>query len=263
MRGIKNVVGAVALALSTAAAADTITVNWNSPVFNPASVDVGTIIHPGGSTGTNAGRFSGTVSATTVIPQSELYQSAASFFAYCHDLAQILSASTYTVSYGASAVMLDFLGAVNSVLGGDVYAWIATSSSTVHAAVQLGIWEALHNDGFVLNAGSVSVNLASVPDTVEAQYNSFITAMAGAGSLDAQYVMVLTNERTQDVITARQPGEQLVPEPGSLALLGIAFAAGPSRAAVATDPRHVLRKTEPPRLRFRFSCREKRFRRFV
>ena len=227
MRGIKSLVGAVALALSTTAGADTITVNWNSPVFNPSSVDVGTIIHPGGSTGTNAGRFSGVASNPTGgLQLGELFQSAASFFAYCHDLAQILSTSTYTVSYGASAVMRDFLGAVNSVLGGDQYAWITTSSSTVHAAVQLGIWEALHNDGFVLNAGNVRVNLASVPDTVEAQYNAFIAAMAGAGSLDAQYVMVLTNERTQDVITARQPGEQLVAEPGSLALLGIAFAAG-------------------------------------
>ena len=234
MRGIKRLVGAVALALSSAAAADTITVDWNSPVFNPSSVDVGTIIHPGGSTGTNAGRFSGVVTGTVGIPQSELYLSAANFFAYCHDLAQILSTSTYTVSYGASAVMLDFLGAVNGILGNGVYSWIATSSSTIHAAIQLGIWEALHNDGFVLDAGNVRVNLGNVPNTVETQYNTFISAMANFGSLSGQYVMVLQNERSQDVITARQAGEQLVPEPGSVALLGIALAA----AALPRRRRH-------------------------
>ena len=189
------------------------------------NVDVGTVTHPDGTTGTNAGRFHGKVTATSGIPVSELFQSADDFFAYCHDLAEYLGDGTYTVSYGASAVMLDFLGAVNSVLGGGVNAWITTASSTVHAAVQLGIWEALHNDGFVLNAGNVRVNLASVPDAVEAQYNAFITAMAGADSLSGQYVMVLSARNNQDVITARNPGEQLVPEPASLALLGIAAAA--------------------------------------
>ena len=224
MRGFARLAGVVTFALSTTALAATITVDWNSPVFNPGSVDVGTVTHPGGTTGTNAGRFHGKVTASD-IPVSELFQNANDFFAYCHDLAEYLGDGTYTVSSGASAVMLDFLGAVNSVLGGGVNAWIATSSSTIHAAVQLGIWEALHNDGFVLNAGNVRVNLGSVPDAVETQYNAFISAMAGADSLSGQYVMVLSARNNQDVITARNPGEQLVPEPASLALFGIAAAA--------------------------------------
>lgn len=222
MKGFRTLAGALALGFATFASAATITVDWNSPVFNPASVDVGTIIHPGGSTGTNAGRFSGVATAVSGIPASELYQSAGSFFAYCHDLTQVLTTSTYTVSPGASAVMLDFLGAVNSVLGGDVYAWINPGSSTIAAAIQLGIWEALYDGGFVLNTGPVRVNLANVPDAVENQFTAFVSAMASASDLSGQYVMVLTSAQAQDVITGRQPGERLVPEPASLALLGAA-----------------------------------------
>lgn len=228
MRGFASLAGVIAFALSTTAPAATITVDWSSPVFNPGSVDVGTVTHPGGTTGTNAGRFHGQVTASD-IPDSELFQSANDFFAYCHDLAEYLGDGTYTVSYGASAVMLDFLGAVNSVLGGGVNAWITTSSSTVHAAVQLGIWEALHGDGFVLNAGNVRVNLASVPDAVEAQFNAFIAEMGIADSLDGQFVMVLSARNNQDVITARTPTDQLVPEPATLSLLGIAVAAALAR----------------------------------
>ena len=220
MRRIKSLVAAAALlALATVASAATITVTWNSPVFNPSSVDVGTVNFPGGSTGTNAGRFEGTVTATNGISFSELYQSNTDFFAYCHDLSQTLSSSTYTVA-AASAVMLDFLGAVNAVLGNGVFSWLSPASSTIAAAVQLGIWEALHNDNFVLNTGLVNVNLASVPDPVEAQFSLFAAAMAGSASLSSSHVMVLTNPNTQDVITGRR-----VPEPGTLLLLGFAAAA--------------------------------------
>lgn len=214
----------LAFAVCASASADTITVTWNSPVFNPASVDVGLVSFPGGQSNTNAGRFEGTVTATTGISTSELYASAADFFAYCHDLSQTLTNTTYTVSYGASAPMLDFLGAVNSVLGGGAFAWLSPASSTIAAAVQLGIWEALHNDDFVLDTGNVFFDLANVPNAVETQFSAFVAAMAGAASLSPDFVMVLTSERTQDVITGRRPS-LLIPEPGTIALVGFAVAA--------------------------------------
>jgi hypothetical protein len=225
MRAVKVLAGAVALAFCSAAGAATIDVTWDSPsVFNPASVDVGTVIHPGGSTGTNAGRFSGTASNPVGISLDVLVQSATDFYAYCHDLTQFLGSGTYMVG-GASGVLLDFLGGVNTVLGGDVHAWVTTGNSTVAAAVQLGIWEALYDSGFVLDTGPVRVNLASVPNDVETQFAKFITAMATSDSLDGQYVMVLTNGSSQDVVTGRRVPSRLVPEPGSLALLGIGLAA--------------------------------------
>lgn len=226
MRGMRRLVACAVLALSTAAAADTITVTWNNPVFNPASVNIGTIHFPGGSSGTNAGRFEGTVTATTGISTAELYQSASDFFAYCFQLNQTLSNSTYTVSYGASAVVLDFLGAVNSVLGNGDFSWLSPASGTIAAAVQLGIWEALYSDDFVLNAGVVNVNLANVPDNVETQFAAFVAQMgANSTDLSSNFVMVLTNPNHQDVITGRVPPALLVPEPGTLALLGFAAAA--------------------------------------
>jgi hypothetical protein len=225
MNAVKVLVGAVALACCSAASAEpTITVTWKSPVFNPASVDVGTVYHPGGSTGTNAGRFNGKVTATTEVSLSELVQDADNFFAYCHDLAQFLSSGKYSVG-GASGVMLDFLGAVNSVLGGDEHAWITAGDINVAAAIQLGIWEARYDGVFDLATGPVYLkNLAIVPDAVKTQYAEFIAAMGTSDSLDGQYVMVLTNPDTQDVITGRRPPSRLLPEPGSLALLAAAGA---------------------------------------
>jgi PEP-CTERM motif len=236
MGGIRGLVACGVFAMSTAAAADTIQINWNSPVFNPASVNVGTVNFPGGSSGTNAGRFEGTASNPTgALSLDQLYLSATDFFAYCHDLAQTLTTSTYTVNYGASATMLDFLGAVNSVLGGGDFAWLTTASSTVHAAIQLGIWEAKFGDDFVLNTGTVNVNLANVPDAVEAQFAAFVAQMgANSTDLDGGFVMVLTNPNTQDVITGHVPPGRLVPEPGTLLLLGFAAAA----AGLARRRRH-------------------------
>lgn len=228
MGGIRILVAGAALALSTVASAATITVNWNNPIFNPASVDVGTVTSPSGTTGTNAGRFEGTVTSTVGISTSELFASATDFFAYCHDLGQtIANGAVYTVSPGASAVMLDFLGAVNSVLGGGPFAWLSPANSTVAAAVQLGIWEALHNDNFVLDTGTVRVNLANVPNPVEAQFAAFVGAMgANSADLSPTFVMVLTSSQRQDVITGRVPPGFLVPEPGTLALIGLAAFAG-------------------------------------
>lgn len=225
MRGIRGLVAGAVLALSTVAAADTITVRWNNPVFNPGSVDIGTINFPGGSSGTNAGRFEGTVTATTGIGTSELYQSASDFFAYCFDLAQTLTNTTYTVSYGAPAAALDFLGAVNSVLGGGPFSWLSPANSTIAAAVQLGLWEALYNDDFVLNTGLVNMNLAHVPNNVETQFAAFVATMGGnSADLSSAFAMVLTSANHQDVITGRVPRAFLVPEPGTLALLGFAAA---------------------------------------
>lgn len=230
MKRIKSLVACAVFALSTAAAADTITVTWAGPIFSPlGSVDVGTVTFPGGSTGTNAGRFRGSVTATTGIDPAELIDANPNFFAYCHDLAQTIgSTTTYTVNYGASAVMLDFLGAVNAVLGGDPFAWLHPADVNTSAAIQLGIWEALHNDNFILTSGGV--RFSSVPVAVANLFTSFVNARAGSADLDSSLVMTLTSPYKQDVITGRNPPGQLIPEPATLVLLGVAaVAAGLAR----------------------------------
>jgi hypothetical protein len=224
MRGIRTLLAAAVLLAAIGATAATITVTWDSPIYDLGNVNVGTIFHPGGSTGTNPGRFEGTLSNPIGIDTAEFYLSESDFFAYCHDLDQVISTTTYTVAYGASEPVRDFLGAVNDVLGGDVYAWLNPGTHHRAAAIQLGIWEALYDGGFDLSSGTVRMNLGNVPDGVETEYNSFVSAMPGSASVDASYVMRLTSDRVQDVITARRPPALLVPEPGTLALLGAAVA---------------------------------------
>ncbi|MEO8508903.1 MAG: PEP-CTERM sorting domain-containing protein [Betaproteobacteria bacterium] len=226
MRGLKSLVAVAVFALSGASYADTITVQWAPSIFAPpGAVNVGTVTHPGGTTGTDAGRFHGTVTATSpAFLASELVDSAANFLAYCHDLAQTIGGTTtYTVSYGASAIMRDFLGAVNSELGGDPFAWLHPADANTAAAIQLGIWEALHNDDFALATGAVK--FSAVPAAVALLFQDFVNEMALAGSLNNNLVMTLTHGDRQDVITGHIPPGFLVPEPGTLALLGFAVAA--------------------------------------
>lgn len=234
MKHIRNLIAATALTFATGAMGATITVDWNTSVFEPAGISVGKVVHPGVDVSTSAGRFSGEVTASTGFDVAELFESPIDFFAYCYDLSQVLvnSATVYQVTYGASETMLEWLGAVNAVLGNGVHSWISSSnSSTVAAAIQLGIWEALHHGAgdtmFMLDSGFVSVNLSKVPDAVETQYAAFRTQMLDPNNtpLSPDFVMVLTSTASQDVITGRLSA-LVVPEPGTLALFACAvFAA--------------------------------------
>jgi len=233
MRGFKGLLGSIAFAATAASSASTITVDWNASVFDPAGIAVGTVVHPGNDVSTSAGRFAGEVIASTDFDEAQLFESTEDFFAYCHDLAQILvnSATVYQVTYGASDTMLRWLGAVNTVLGNGNYSWISPQSSTIAAAVQLGIWEALHygagDTEFLLNSGYVSFNLSKVPDAVETQYAAFRTQMLDPNNqaLSGDFVMVMTSRSSQDVITGRLVPSLLVPEPGTLLLVSVAAAA--------------------------------------
>jgi len=233
MRGFRGLVGGVAFAVTTAAAASTITVDWNTNVFEPNGIGVGTVVHPGVDVATSAGRFAGQVTATTDFDESQLFESTEDFFAYCHDLTQYLvnSATVYDVTYVASPTMLAWLGAVNTVLGNGDYSWIDPQNSTIAAAIQIGIWEALHygpgDTQFVLNSGLVSFNLSKIPDTVETQFAAFRTQMLNPGNvaLSSDLVMVLKSPASQDVITGRLVPAKLVPEPSTLLLLSLAAAA--------------------------------------
>lgn len=250
MRILNVLLVAGTVACAPLASAATITIDWQSGgsygVFDPsAGMPVGTISGPSpvGQVTTRAGRFLGEIVETDGIGIDEFYLSPDHFFAYCHDLGEVLANSTYEVAMGASEPVLAFLGAVNSVLApndDNPYAWISPADKYIAGAVQLGIWEALYDSGFSLNSGSLTFGLAvsgTMNATMLGHYNAFVAAMASADSLDEQYVMTLTNTAsvsqsgrtragTQDVITARfVPVTLLVPEPGTLGLLASAIAA--------------------------------------
>jgi hypothetical protein len=217
----KLFLGVLLSAFATASSAALITVDWNSPPFDPAGTNVGTIHFPTNQTVVaGAGRFHGSVTALSGIDADELYESLEDFFAYCFDLQQTLAGGAeYTVVPGAPVAVRDFLGAVNAHFGGDAYRWLSPEDRTEATAIQLGIWEALYNDDFVLGTGGV--HFTNVSAGVVTLFNAIAAERASTSDLSNDLVMVLQSERRQDVITGRVSTSFLVPEPGTLALAAL------------------------------------------
>ena len=89
------------------------------------------------------------------------------------------------------------------------------------AAIQIGIWKSLYDNLWTLGAGPVTFS-ASHGAGVTTAYNAIVALINSTDALDSSRVMVLVSDGRQDVITGRL--NRLVPEPGSLALIGIAAA---------------------------------------
>ena len=57
--------------------------------------------------------------------------------------------------------------------------WLHPADANTAAAIQLGIWEALHNDNFVLTSGNVYFN--AVPVAVASLFQQFVNARGDRG----------------------------------------------------------------------------------
>jgi hypothetical protein len=219
--------------------AATVHVQFDNPIFNgvPApSYDAVTITYPALGTGTPrsvstaAGRFQGTGSNVVGVSPSIFTDGLGDLYMYCYDVYESVGSGwnvDYTINFdGETARTLDFLGAVNAVLGGgDPYAWLHPTTGTMAAAIQLGIWESKYenpDNGWNLLGGSFSAQ--HMEASTQAYLASFFSAMGNSPSLDGRYVMTLEASGAQDMITGDPPSS--VPEPGMAALFGVALAGG-------------------------------------
>ena len=232
MKTYKKLVAAVACALaaSTGHALPTADIKFDSNIFEGSGFDNVTIQLIGSKAiGVAAGRFQGTASNVVGVPESIFVDGLKDLFMYCYDIFQGIAgdvSATYSINLnGAMARTLDFLGAVNTVMSGsgtyDPYAWLHPVSGYQGAAIQLGIWESKYETyaSWDLGGGSfTATGLESGTAKTQQWWELFKTAIADSDSLAGNYVMVLENSSVQDMIAGDPP---TVPEPGSLALLGL------------------------------------------
>ena len=225
--------------LAASSQAAYVQVRFDNPIFSGVptpAYDNLTIAYPqqvgGGSAsaGVAAGRFQGTVLAFDGVDANIFVDNLNDLFMYCYDLYDHIG-SGWVVNYtinpdGEQARTLDFLGAVNAVVNQgktiyDQFAWLHPGSGAVAAAIQLGIWESRYDTG-AWNIASGSFSATGVDAATQGALNGFFGAIDSSAALDGKYVMTLVAAGAQDMVTGDPPGT--VPEPGTLALFGIALA---------------------------------------
>lgn len=187
-----------------------------------------------------AGAFQGTLSGSGGFDANP-------FYTYCVEITQNFSFGNplqgYSVVGGvnyfssvlvngnplpaAATTIVDRLGRLFTVLGGAN----SPASSTASAAIQLAVWESVYESGGALNvsSGQGSFAASSAPAGVISAANTLL-AQASALSQSLYSISVLSNAQRQDFVLV-----QRVPEPATLALVGMALAAG--LGAVKRRPR--------------------------
>jgi hypothetical protein len=214
--------------------AATVSIKFDSPLFNPLSSDAVEIkylnLSGAGSSesNVNAGRFQGTASNIVGVPASIFVDGVNDVFMYCYDLYDGISAGAsvnFTINLnGALARTLDFLGAVNAKINpADPYAWLHPTSGDQAAAIQLGIWESKYDDSASWDLTSGKFKAKDLNSNTSAWWAQFQGAIGTTPSLSGETVMTLTSPDFQDMIAGDPPPASQVPEPGSVALLGLAL----------------------------------------
>ena len=240
MTGLRHIFSLLAYAVSASVCnAATVTVTFDNNIFAGSGYDAVGIKFPkpapaSGFTSQNvaAGRFQGTGSNVVGVPESIFVDGLSDLYMYCYDLYEHIRGGqvvNYTVNlHGELSRTLNFLGAVNSVLNQglvtyDPYAWLHPVNGFQGAAIQLGIWESKYETGANWSLGNGSFSASGLEAPTTAWWNQFRNAIDGSPALDGQYVMTLEAASAQDMITGDPPPAEL-PEPGSLALIGVGLA---------------------------------------
>jgi hypothetical protein len=237
MTFIKNSLALLTCAAASLSSASTVHVVFDNPIFTGTGYDQVAITFPNqiGNQSTTesvlAGRFKGKATNIVGVDPAIFVDGPSNLYMYCYDVYENINSGwsvDYTINLdGERARTLDFLGAVNFVLNQgkatyDKFAWLHPVNGNQGAAIQLGIWESLYDStGWSLDTGSFKAT--GLDSGTSSWLTSFFSNIETTNSVDGKYVMTLEASGAQDMITGDPPAD--VPEPGSLALLGVALAA--------------------------------------
>lgn len=142
------------------------------------------------------------------------------------DYSLVNGASYFTTNYvpglAAAGLVAGRLGQLFTHLGGIIAAPAGPDQAIYGAAVQLAVWESVYESDVALSLSNGNFQLISGLSSAQTLANTFL---AGASGLTSQYsVSVLQNGQqpgsgAQDYIVVTR-----IPEPASLALVGVALA---------------------------------------
>lgn len=244
MKHFKNFLVAFSvLGLAQVSHAASVRVTFDNWIFNGSGYDAVRITFPGASLSdaartesVAAGRFQGTGDNVVGVNPLIFVDGLNDLYMYCYDLYEGIrhgQVVNYTINFsGELARTRDFLGAVNAVMnpgkklgdvGYDKFAWVHPVSGAQGAAIQLGIWESRYESSTQWDFAGGSFSAINIDSATAVHWNAFRDAIDSSDAVADEFVMVLEARGAQDMITADPPGQ--VPEPGTLALVGLAIAA--------------------------------------